>query len=356
MRGNAHVSVFLARRAALAIPTLLGITLVTFVLLRVVPGDPASLRFSDPSAPSTSASAEAVAHFRAENLLDRTLAIQYLHYLGPFDLSARGHRWFGGDGEHAWHGLLAGDLGREYLRPNVSVGAELGKRLCVTVPLALISALLAFALAVPLGVLAALRRGSKFDVVSSFVLLALYAMPTFWMGLLLQLAFGSSGLGWLPVLGLHDKDASTLSAGAYAVDVAKHAVLPIACTTYASLAYISRQMRTSVLETARQDYVRAARAKGLPERVIVLRHIVRNSLLPTLTLVGSILPWLGGGSVIVETIFDIQGMGKYAYDSLVSREYDAVAGCVLVSAVMTLAGFLVSDLLYAWIDPRLRHE
>jgi peptide/nickel transport system permease protein len=139
-------------------------------------------------------------------------------------------------------------------------------------------------------------------------------------------------------------------------DTAKHALLPIVCLSYGGLAYVSRQMRTAVLETVRQDYVRAARAKGIPERVVILRHVVRNSLLPQITLVGQVLPAIVGGSVIVETVFQIPGMGKYAYDSLLAREYDAVTGCVLVAAVMTLAGLFLADLLYAWVDPRIRHD
>lgn len=345
----------LAARLLRALPTLFGLTLVTFLLLRLAPGDPALLRFSDPSAPGAPGAAQAIARFRAEHLLDRPLWLQYLHYLGPFHLGPDGHGWFGGSGADPWHGLLAFDLGREYLRPSISVAGEIARRLTVTLPLALVSALLAYALAVPLGIAQALRRGSAFDSLASTLTLLLYSLPVFWAALLLQAGLGATGLGLFPVIGLHDKDAASFGALRYAADALLHGVLPVACMTYASLAFLSRQMRAAVLETAQADYVRAARARGLPERVIVMRHIVRNSLLPVLTLVGQVLPWLVGGSVLVETVFEIPGMGKYAFDSLQSREYDAVAGCVLVSGVMTLAGLTLSDLLYAWIDPRIRH-
>lgn len=353
--GRSGIGAALARRLGLFAGTLLGVTLVTFVLLRLAPGDPALLRFTPTDAPVPPDAEHSIAVFRARHLLDRPLPLQYLHYLGPFDLSPRGHAWFGGSGEHPWNGLLALDLGREYLRPSVSVAREIGKRLAVTVPLTLISALLSFALAIPIGILSALRRGSAFDVGAGLVLFALYALPTFWAALLLQLVFGRGGLGLLPSIGLHGNDAASLGTLERVLDTARHSVLPIVCLTYGGLAYVSRQMRTAVLETVRLDYVRAARAKGLSERAVVMRHVLRNSLLPILTLVGQVLPWLVGGSVLVESIFELPGIGKYAYDSLLHREYDAVAGCVLVSAVVTLLGLALSDLLYAWADPRIRH-
>lgn len=337
----------LGLRLLRGVATLFGLVLVTFLLLRLAPGDPAALRFADPSTAPSPKALEAIQRFREAHLLDRALPVQFLQYLGPFDLSTRGHEWFGGSGEHRWNGLLAFDLGHEYLRPSVSIASELGQRLCVTIPLALVSALLALALAVPLGIAQALRRGSAFDLVASLVTLTLYSTPAFWGALLLLAAFGPAGLGWFPVMG---SQAFETLGGAL-----RHSVLPIVCMSYGALAYVSRQMRTAVLETVRQDYVLAARARGLPERVVVLRHVVRNSLLPALTLVGQVLPWLVGGSLIVETVFEIPGMGKYAFDSLERREYDAVAACVLVSGAMTLAGLALSDFLYARFDPRLRH-
>ena len=336
-----------AFRLLRAVATLFGLVLVTFLLLRLAPGDPAALRFADPTQAPSPRSLEAIARFREAHLLDRPLPVQFLQYLGPFDLSPRGHEWFGGSGEHRWNGLLAFDLGHEYLRPSVSIGAELARRVAVTLPLALVSALLAFVLAVPLGIAQALRRGGAFDVLASLLTLTLYATPAFWGALLLLAAFGPAGLGWFPVMG---SSAFETLGGAV-----RHSVLPVACMSYGALAWVSRQMRTAVLETVRQDYVLAARARGLPERALVVRHVVRNSLFPALTLVGQVLPWLVGGSLVVETVFEIPGMGKYAFDSLERREYDAVAACVLVSGVMTLAGLALSDFLYERLDPRLRH-
>ena len=348
---------YVARRLLLVIPTLIGVSMLTFALMRLAPGDAASLRYAgDPNSPSAADAEAAIARFRAEHLLDRSLGAQYLHYVGPFNLGADGHTWFGGTGARPWNGLLALDLGHEYLRPSVSIASEIGRRLTVTVPLALIAALLSYLLAIPIGIEAAVRRGGAFDTTSGALLFVLYALPTFWVGLMLQLAFGSNGFGWLPVLGLHGRDVGAPGSSAYAIDVVKHSVLPIACLTYGGLAYISRQMRVSMLEALGSDYVRTARAKGLPERTVVLKHALRNSLIPVTTLLGHVLPALVGGSIVVEAVFDVPGIGLYAYEGLLHREYDVVMACVLLSALMTVLGFLMSDLLYAWIDPRIRHE
>ena len=263
---------------------------------------------------------------------------------------------FGGSGEDPWNGLLVLDLGDEFLRPGVSVAGELVERLRVTVPLAALSVLLSYLLAIPIGVYSAVRQGRPLEVASTLVLFMLYAIPTFWAGLLLQLAFGRAGLDWLPVLGLHDKDADQLSGWGYALDTAKHLVLPVVTYTYASLAYLSRQMRVGVVDAITQDYVRTARAKGLSEKVVVFKHVLRNSLIPVVTLLATILPILIGGSIIVEAVFDIPGMGKYAYDGLVNREYNVIMATTLFSALMTMLGMLLSDVLYAVVDPRIRYE
>jgi peptide/nickel transport system permease protein len=173
---------------------------------------------------------------------------------------------------------------------------------------------------------------------------------------MLILIFGKTGLDLLPVLGLHDKDADSLSGVAYAWDVVKHAVLPILTLTYGSLAYLSRQMRAGMLEVIRQDYIRTARAKGLSERVVVYKHALRNSMIPVLTLLASILPILIGGSIIVEKVFDIPGMGKYAFEGLLRRDFQIVMAVTIFVGIMTQVGILLSDITYSLVDPRIRHE
>lgn len=338
----------------MVLPTLLGITLVTFALLQVLPGDPASLRFEGEGGNLAVVDAAAIERFRAEHLLDEPLWKRFLQFVGPFDLSTRGHLWFGGNGERPWGGLLTGDLGNELLRPSVSIAAELGRRLAVTVPLSLAAALLIYAISIPLGVALAIRRGSRFDRLLTAALFALYAMPGFWLALLLQAVFGGGGLGWAPVVGLHGRDADASQPLAYALDALAHAVLPIAAVVAPSLAYVARQVRSSVLEVLDSDWVLAARARGLSERQVLVRHVVPNALTPIVTLAGQTLPWLVGGWVVIETVFELPGMGKYAYDGLMRREYDVVAACVLLSALFTAAGHLLSDLAQFRLDPRVR--
>jgi len=347
---------YLLRRIAWMIPTFLGITLLVFVLGRAAPGDAAILATSAVHVgdPSLDTGAQR-ARFRAEYLLDQPLWKQYLHFLGPFDLSPSGHPRFGGSGLHPWHGLLAFDFGSEYGRPGVSVGGEIARRLSVTVPLALISILLAYGIALPLGLLSATRRGSILDRGATFVLYALHATPPFWLGLMLILLFGAAGLGWLPVVGLHGPDAWELGTSAYLLDLARHAILPVATLSLPLLAYLSRQVKGAMVEALESDYVRAARARGLPERAVVVHHALRNSLLPLITLAGSILPAAIGGSVVVETVFSIPGMGRYAYEGLLARDLNIVLATTTVSAALTFAAILLADLAYAVADPRIRH-
>ena len=197
---------------------------------------------------------------------------------------------------------------------------------------------------------------TKIEIVSTVTLFLLYAVPTFWAGLMLQLIFGKTGLDWLPVLGLHDKNADELSGFAYWLDTAEHSILPIAVLSYGGLAYLSRQMRVGVVDSITQDYVRTARAKGLDEKVVIFKHVLRNSVIPIITLLASILPILIGGSIIVETVFDIPGMGRYAYEGLTKREYNVIMATTMFSALMTILGILISDIMYAIVDPRISYD
>ncbi len=346
------------RRLAWLLPTLLGITLLVFLALRAAPGDPATVMAGAEVAgeltqgPDLQASA---ARFRRLHMLDQPMWRQYLHYLGPFSLAGDGHPWFGGGGERPWHGLFALDLGDEMHRPGVSVVGEIGRRLSITLPLTLCAVLLSYLIAIPLGIWSALRRGSAADGSVAILLFGLHSVPTFWAGLMLALLFGAAGLDWLPAIGLSSQDAADFGPLARAWDVALHCVLPVATLTYGGLAYLSRQMRAGLLEVEHEGWMRAARARGLTQRQAVLRHGVPNALLPVLTLFASVLPVLVGGSIVVETIFDIPGMGRYAYEGLQARDYNVVMATTTFSALMTMLGLLLSDLSYALFDPRIRH-
>jgi peptide/nickel transport system permease protein len=278
---------------------------------------------------------------------------------------ARVEAWFGwyftagggarvqNSGERPYGGLLALDLGRELVskRP---VAGELLRRLWVSLPLSLAAVLLSYGLALPLGIFSARRQGRTSDSLVTLLLFLLYSVPTFWAGLMLALLFGKTGLDWLPVVGLADKDAASFTPLGRALDLCLHALLPVFTLTYGSLAYLSRQMRSGLLEVIQADYVRTARAKGLPERRVIYVHALRNALIPMVTLVATILPVLIGGSIIVEVVFDLPGMGKYAYEGLLRRDFHVVMATTLLTGVMTQLGILASDLLYTWVDPRIQ--
>lgn len=257
-------------------------------------------------------------------------------------------------GDDPWGGLLALDLGKE-MQKKTPVGKELKKRLAVTVPLSLAAVLLSYLLAIPLGILSVRKQGTKLDVIVTVQLFILYSIPSFWAGLMLVLLFGRTGLDLLPVIGLHDKDAATLGGWAYTWDTIKHCILPVATMTYGSLAYLSRQMRSGMLDVIRQDYIRTARAKGLSETKVVYKHALRNSLIPVITLFASVLPVLVGGSIIIEKVFDIPGMGKYAFEGLLRRDFYIIMPVTIFVGVMTQIGILLSDITYSLVDPRIRH-
>ncbi len=333
--------VYVLRRVLWMVPTMLGITFLLFLVMQLAPGDPASVLFGNAGemgGASTNAAGgieDAIRRFREQNHLDEPIPSQYLHWLKSVAML---------------------DFGAEFARPNVRIMDELGRRMQVTVPLAVISVLLSYLIALPLGILSAVRQRSLLDKSATLALFLLYSLPQFWVGLMLVLVFGATGLHWLPVIGLHDKDISPDAGWAYWKDLLLHVILPITVLTFGGLAYLSRQMRVGMLEVVRQDYIRTARAKGLPERTVIMRHALRNSLIPVVTVFATILPVLIGGSVIVELIFDIPGMGLYAYEGLLKRDYNVVMATTTLSALLTLCGFLISDILYGLVDPRISYD
>ncbi len=261
-------------------------------------------------------------------------------------------------GEKPWGGLFLGELGSE-MQSNASVAAELWKRLKVTVPISLVSVLLAYLIALPLGIFSARRQGTLVDNASTVVLFVLYSIPSFWAGLMLIIVFGKTGpLAFfeLPVLGLKSIDYETFSSWGKFKDLALHCVLPVVTLTYGSFAYLSRQMRGGMLDVIRQDYIRTARAKGLSERVVIYKHTLRNSLIPVITLFASILPILIGGSIIVEQVFDLPGMGRYAFEGLLRRDFYIIMATTIFVGIMTQIGILLSDVTYSAVDPRIRHD
>ena len=218
---------------------------------------------------------------------------------------------------------------------------------------AIISLILIFSIALPIGVASAVKQHSLFDKGMTVFVFIGFAAPGFWIALLLMELFGVR-LGWLPVSGIHSFDYEHLSLMDQAVDFGKHLILPLLVSTFGGLAGLSRYMRSSMLNVIRQDYIRTARAKGLPERVVIYKHALRNALLPVVTILGLSVPGLIGGSVIFESIFGIPGMGKLYVDGVWARDYALIMGVLVIDAGLTLLGNLLADLSYGWVDPRIR--
>lgn len=253
--------------------------------------------------------------------------------------------------------LRAPNLGTSmrYRRPVLDV---IGEHWQYSVGLSLISLLLAYAIAIPIGVMAAVRHnGPIADRGVGILLFILYSLPVFFGATLLQTWLTPArGLDWFPVSGFDDGRSLERTALEHLWVVTKHLVLPVICLTYPSLAALSRYARSGLLEVIRADYIRTARAKGLPEWIVLLRHAVRNGMIPIITLLGSTLPVVIGGSIVIEYIFAIEGMGALMLQSIGQRDYNVILGVLLLSSMLTLIGILLSDIAYALIDPRISYD
>jgi peptide/nickel transport system permease protein len=216
------------------------------------------------------------------------------------------------------------------------------------------SMILIFIIALPLGILNAYYKDSFFDKTSTVFVFIGFAVPTFWLALLCMYFFGIK-LGWLPISGLMSYNFENMTLLGKIGDIAKHSVLPVGVSVFGSLAGISRYARNSMLDVLNNDYVLAAKARGLPEKTVIFKHALKNALLPIITIIGLSIPGLIGGSVIFESIFSIPGMGQLFYQSVMMRDYPVVMGILVIGAVLTLLGNLIADILYAIVDPRIRY-
>ena len=269
-------------------------------------------------------------------------------------------KWNGTNNQyHLWMvDLLHGNFGVSF-QDQRPVLDKILERLPITAFLSLTSILLSFLIAIPIGIYSAgkSREDSKIDKGISTTLFILYSLPTFWIGTILIIFFGGGDfLAWFPNNGLHGNDYPYVTWLANTGDLLWHLVLPIFCYTYVNLAFLSRQMRGSMLEVIRQDYIRTARAKGLAEKIVVYKHALRNSLIPIVTIAGGLLPALISGSLILETIFTIPGLGLLEFNALTARDYPVILAVFTISAVLTLAGILLSDILYSIVDPRIAYS
>ena len=311
------------------IPMLIGISILTLLIMHLAPGDPTSIRYG--LNPEVSGSARA--HLKEIYDLDKPLMVQYARWLKR---------------------ILTLDFGRSFI-DNRPVIEKIKERLPATLLLQISALLMIFTIALPVGVVSAVKQNSLFDKITTFLVFIGFAMPTFWLALLLMWFFGFQ-LEWFPVSGMRPWYVLFLSGGERILDLLWHLVLPVATLAFTGLAGISRYARSSMLEVIRQDYIRTARAKGLPENKIVYRHALKNALLPILTILGLTLPSLISGSFIFETIFAWPGMGRLGYTAIMQYDYPTVMGVGLIATFLTLVGILISDVLYAVVDPRIRYE
>jgi peptide/nickel transport system permease protein len=319
---------YIAKRLLFMAPLLVGITIICFAVMHLAPGSPTDLQ----TQMNPRASAEAQERLRAMYDLDKPLYHQY---------------WI-------WVKKLAVlDLGQSFSTDHRPVADKILERLPITILLNVLSLILILAIAIPIGVLSAVHQNSLFDKLTSVFVFIGFAMPTFWLALLLMILFGVQ-LGWLPISGIRSLNYEYLPAGAAFWDLIKHLILPVMLSAFGGLAGLSRYMRANMLEVIRQDYIMTARAKGLSERVVIYKHALRNALLPVITILGLSIPGLIGGSVIFETIFAIPGMGQLFYMSVMARDYPVVMGILFIGAVLTLLGNLIADVSYAVADPRIR--
>ena len=319
---------FAIRRLLLAIPLLIGITFISFVVISLAPGGP--LDFLTPEDPN--ASAEVKQRLIQEFGLDQPVPVQYWQWLRR---------------------VVRLDLGQTFLPDGKPVLTKIGERLPITLLLNVIEMLIILGFAVPIGVLSATRQHSLYDKVTTIFVFIGFATPDFWLALLLMFLFGVQ-LGWLPISGLRSLSWEYLPFWQQQWDFVGHLILPIVVATFGGLAGFSRYMRQSMLEVIRQDYIQTARAKGLSEQAVIGKHALRNALLPVVTILGLSLPGLIGGSVIIESIFAIPGMGQLMVQSVFSRDYPVVMGNLVVVAALTLVANLVADIAYGLVDPRIR--
>ena len=330
---------YLARRLLLLIPVLVGISMLTFSIMQIIPGDPVLIMLQ-----GQQQSPDEIARIRSQWGLDQPPVIQFLNYARQ---------------------LAVGDFGRSFMlqKPVLPV---LVQYLPATIELAVVSILIALAIAIPLGTLSAIKQHTWIDRLAAIVAILGISMPGFWLGLLLILVFAVT-LGVLPVsgrleyaAGLHEitgfyllDSLLTGNVGAFK-DALAHLIMPATVLGASMAAHTTRLVRSSMLEVARQDFVTCARSKGLGERVIVMRHMLRNALIPTITIVGMQAGTILGGAIVIETIFAWPGLGRLTVQAIGARDYFLLQGIVLVFAITRVAINVLTDVLYAVVDPRIR--
>ena len=316
---------YLIKRLIESIPLLLGITLISFFLMHLAPGDPTAMLIDPKVKP------EDLMRIKENLGLNKPIIIQYFIWL---------------------KNILGGNLGYSFITSKPVLGSIL-EFLPATILLMLSSLILTLIITIPLGVISAVNKGKIIDnIVTVFSFIGM-SIPTFWLALVIMLLF-SMKLGWFPSSGISDSYLYGNNIFLKVMDVIRHMFLPLLTMTITSLAGLTRYQRASMLEVIKQDYIIAARARGLSERVVIFKHALKNAILSTITILGLSLPGIFGGAFIIEYIFAWPGMGRFGVQAIFSRDYPVIMGIILFSSALIIIGNLLADIAYFWADPRIR--
>jgi len=315
------------KRLLLMVPILIGITVLSFGIMQLAPGGPAEAQMEF----SAKASAEARERLRKLYGADQPVYKQYATWLRKF---------------------VTLDFGTAFADGR-KVKDKILERLPITLAINLLSLGVVLLIAIPIGIMSATRQYSLLDRFTTIFVFIGFSTPSFWLALLLIYLFGVQW-GLLPISGIQSLDTTGLTIWGRLSDWGTHLVLPVFVSAFGGLAGFSRYVRNNMLEVMRQDYIRTARAKGLPESVVIYKHALRNALMPVITILGLSLPGIIGGSVIMEQVFGIPGMGQLMFQSVMSRDYNLVMGILVPAAFLTMLGNFLADIGYAFADPRVR--
>lgn len=314
---------FIVRRFIQTIIVLVIVSFIVFFMMRLLPGDPIYLYLTEDQLMTFTP--QQIQEARHQYKIDKPLVPQYFDWMGD---------------------VFHGDLGKSVYY-HIPVMQEVGRRVPITMYLSLVAFILSFIIGIPMGIIAAVRRGRWADIVATVIANLGITAPVFWLGIMLIYIFGFS-LRWLPTFGYTSPTANFLQS-------TRQAIMPVFCLAIFAIASSARQTRSAMLEVIQQDYIRTAWSKGLGEMAIISKHVLKNSLIPVITLAGLNLRNLVGGSVLVETVFNIPGMGRLVVDGMLTRDYAIVQGVVLIIALVVCLANLLVDLSYGWLDPRIRY-
>jgi peptide/nickel transport system permease protein len=318
------VGTFIIRRLLLSILIILLVTIIVFLAMRLLPGDPILMLVT--ASQAESATQEQIDSLRKEFGLDKPIVIQYVNWLG---------------------GVCRGDLGKSILQ-RAPVANEILRRLPITLHIGLLALVLSIVIGIPAGVICAVRRGTWLDTIVTFLTNLGITIPNFWLGIIFIYLFAVT-LNWLPVQGY-------ISPFTDFWKNTRQIIMPVVCLCVFPIASVARQTRSSMLDVMHQDYIRTAWSKGVDEKLIVLRHGLKNALIPVVTLMGMSFSMIIGGAVIIETVFNVPGMGRLAVASVLNQDYPYVQGITLIIASMVVLSNLLVDIINSWLDPKVRYD